>query len=134
MGADDYLTKPFDIRELAARVKSLLRIKRLTEDLEKAQVELINAKQSAAVAAAAVTINHQINSPLTRIIINAELLSSKLPGPSRVKYGPNLKSIISAANNIGELTKKLTQFSNPDFVDYLAGKSMINLNVKKAGE
>ena len=34
VGADDYLPKPFDARELLARVKSLLRIKRLNDDLQ----------------------------------------------------------------------------------------------------
>lgn len=34
VGADDYLPKPFDARELLARVKSLLRIKRLNHELQ----------------------------------------------------------------------------------------------------
>jgi putative two-component system response regulator len=33
-GGDDFLTKPFDIIELTARVKSLVRQKRLNEDLD----------------------------------------------------------------------------------------------------
>jgi len=33
VGADDYLNKPFDIRELLARVNALLRVKRLINDL-----------------------------------------------------------------------------------------------------
>src|SRR5438477_3546762 len=45
-GADDYITKPINFDELTARIKSLLRIKSLQEDLEKreAQLEEMNDK------------------------------------------------------------------------------------------
>ncbi|MDP8221971.1 MAG: PleD family two-component system response regulator [Candidatus Lernaella stagnicola] len=39
-GADDYITKPFDIEELSARVKSLLRIKTLQDELRAANARL----------------------------------------------------------------------------------------------
>ena len=34
-GADDFVTKPFDLMELSIRVKSMLRIKHLTDDLQR---------------------------------------------------------------------------------------------------
>jgi putative two-component system response regulator len=36
-GADDFLGKPFDVEELRARVRSLLRLKRYTDDLDSAE-------------------------------------------------------------------------------------------------
>jgi len=44
-GADDYITKPIDFPELKARLKSMLRIKRLQEELEERERELLEANE-----------------------------------------------------------------------------------------
>ena len=41
MGADDFLTKPVDPQELIARVGSLIRLKRHTDDLESAEAVIV---------------------------------------------------------------------------------------------
>ncbi len=41
-GADDFLSKPFHAHELRARVRSLIRIKRYTEDLETAESVILS--------------------------------------------------------------------------------------------
>jgi putative two-component system response regulator len=46
VGADDFLSKPFDRVELAARVKSLVRQKRLNEDLDHAEQVLFSIARS----------------------------------------------------------------------------------------
>ena len=44
-GADDYITKPIDFAELKARLRSMLRIKRLQEALEEREKELLEVNQ-----------------------------------------------------------------------------------------
>ena len=41
-GADDFLTKPFDLEELQARVASLVRMKRYTDELESAESVILS--------------------------------------------------------------------------------------------
>lgn len=41
-GADDFLNKPFNLAEFAARVRSLLRLKQITDDLESAETVLFS--------------------------------------------------------------------------------------------
>lgn len=41
-GADDFLTKPFNPHELKARVRSLVRLKRYTDDLESAESVIVS--------------------------------------------------------------------------------------------
>jgi putative two-component system response regulator len=45
-GADDFLTRPVDTSELLARVRSLLRLKRHTDELERAETVLFALAQS----------------------------------------------------------------------------------------
>jgi diguanylate cyclase (GGDEF)-like protein len=44
-GADDYITKPIDFPELKARLRSMLRIKRLQEEIEERERELMEANE-----------------------------------------------------------------------------------------
>jgi putative two-component system response regulator len=41
-GADDFLTKPFNLAELRARVRSLVRIKRFTDELDSAEATILS--------------------------------------------------------------------------------------------
>jgi putative two-component system response regulator len=45
-GADDFLSKPIDINELMARVRSLMRLKQYTDDLENAEAVVFTLAQS----------------------------------------------------------------------------------------
>ncbi len=84
-GADDYLVKPFNSKELLARVRVLLRMRALEQALARRNAELsgelsstrdqlIQSEKLSAVGQLAAGVAHEINNPLTSIISFAQLL------------------------------------------------------------
>jgi CheY-like chemotaxis protein len=79
LGAVDYLTKPFQAAELRARVRAVLRTKRLQDDLTQANRELLAARIAAESAARGkadflANMSHEIRTPMNGIIAMAGLL------------------------------------------------------------
>jgi two-component system cell cycle response regulator len=75
-GADDYITKPINFAELEARVKSLLRIKALQEELAHANEALLKASQTDALTG--LDNRRHIEEQLTDMFAHAARLNEPL--------------------------------------------------------
>ncbi|HUU28707.1 MAG TPA: GAF domain-containing protein [archaeon] len=99
--------------------------------LETAQKALLEQERLAAIGEVAVTVNHEINNPLTVIIGNAELLVKDLAGTDK-KILRKVNHIIIESKRIAEITKALRRINSPVSEDYLpGGHKMISLDKHK---
>ena len=79
LGAVDYITKPFELAELRARVRSTLNTKRLQDQLRQTNVQLDLARVAAEEAARAkaeflANMSHEIRTPMNGVIAMTGLL------------------------------------------------------------
>jgi DNA-binding response OmpR family regulator len=108
VGADDYLTKPFDAHELLARIRTQLRIKEL-------QKRAIEAEKAVTTANMAINLSGEINDPLASIVRHAQLLRERLEGnrdiPQDILIA--LEAIEEAAHRIEGIVEGLISPSSP---------------------
>jgi DNA-binding response OmpR family regulator len=120
VGANDYLTKPFDRQEILARIRSLLTIEEL-------RGKLVQVERLAAIGQIAVTLNHEINNPLAAIAGNAELLAHLLkdaPQQARDK----LRVIQEQCRRSKQILAKASELKAATPKTYIQDTQMIDLD------
>jgi two-component system sensor histidine kinase/response regulator len=111
IGADDYLPKPFDYKELSARIRSLLTIKAAHE-------KLVEEEKTGALEQMMDQVAHEIRNPLTSIGGFARKVYGKLPeGDPNKRYIEMIIHDVAILENmikqLIELKTMATSFKEP---------------------
>jgi len=77
-GANDYITKPFAMKELLARVKTHLQLSMLTKNLKEAQLIALENARSAGKADFATSVLHNVGNILSNIKVSCSQTALKL--------------------------------------------------------
>jgi len=98
------------------------------EQIHQLQKELVEKERLAAIGEVVITVNHEINNPLTTIMGLAEILELTLATASTEKIREGLKGIIRETDCIRRVTHKLANLKNIRTVEYISGQRMISLD------
>ena len=93
-----------------------------TEEIRKAQAQLVHSEKLASLGRMAAGVAHEINSPLTGIVTFGYLLQKKFPEGSEERQ--DIDVIIEQANRCSNIIKGLLGFARATSVE----KGLVNLN------
>ena len=128
-GADDYVTKPASPENLFARLTIAERRIEQDRSRRKAEVELQRSRFLAGIGETTITLQHEINNPLSALLAHTELMLMDLR--SSGASTEQVEIIYEQGLRIASVVRRLAELREPKSVEYLPGAKMIDLENPK---
>jgi CheY-like chemotaxis protein len=116
-GAVDYITKPIDLDETLARVRTQLRLQEMFRENLQLQERLGDARKSAAVGAITQGIAHNLNNLLGVVVGYLDLIKNGYDSPDMVKRSVGLMD--HAINRMVNIIRQLSTIANNERVELI---------------
>lgn len=131
---DDYASMAAEISMVVEtfRLRRELHIKndilsRTLDELRSTQAQLVEKERLAAMGEIVVTVNHEINNPLTAIIGLAEILELSFASANTEKVKEGLHAILQESRRIQRITERLSNLTSSDSEIYVGDTRMTRL-------
>jgi two-component system, sensor histidine kinase and response regulator len=105
VGAVDYITKPIDLDETLARVRTQLRVVQINREVINLQRRLVEARRAATIGAVTQGVAHNLNNLLGVVFGYLDLIKTHYDKPEQVKK--NARNVENAVQRIVTIIKQL---------------------------
>lgn len=123
------------VADAEARQKYTSMLEKTNEDLLKTREELVRSERLSTVTMLAVSLQHEINNPLTSVIAQTQALLIKMDKEA-VDEGfikERIRTIERESVRIRDLLRNLAKITDPIIKEYMPGVDMIDINASAEG-
>ncbi len=125
LGVYDYIIKPYEFDMVLIVVNRAIEKIRLTERAK-------DSDRLKVIAEAGITLNHEINNPLTGVMGNLELLLDEMP-EDKEEIKKTLKTVYENSAKIAEVVKKFQKVNTYVTTKYADKQAMLDLDKSSQG-